>query len=240
MATKSMILAAAFAASGLLGAETMAQEGRRGPRPDGPPGGRHGAPEHAGAHHPGGPIFGALDADGDGTLSAGEIEGAAAALKAIDADGDGAISHEDLRDSRREVDRPDGPPRGRRGEGRGPEGSADRPSGGPRGPRPEAGPGGPPEGRGPRGDRPGAGPGPMRLGALPPFVLDRLDLTEEQREKMTKLDEEVRGRLESILTPEQFAEVHRRGPGGPPDARPGGPPEGRPDRPRRPMPPRGR
>ena len=38
------------------------------------------------------PIFRALDLDGDGTLSAEEIDGAAAALKTLDADKDGTVS----------------------------------------------------------------------------------------------------------------------------------------------------
>ncbi|QDV38432.1 EF-hand domain-containing protein [Tautonia plasticadhaerens] len=253
MTTKSMILAAAFAASGLLGTEAMAQEGRLGPGPDGPPGGRRGALERAGDRQPGGPILGALDADGDGVLSAEEIEGAPAALKAIDLDGDGSISRDDLRASRREGGRRGGPGVGGRGPGGRPgppEGEhrgthADRPEGGPRGPHP--GPGGPPEGRGPRADGPGPGPSPMSFGTLPPFVRDRLELSEGQRKDLAELDTEVRDRLESILTPEQLDEVRRGGrggPGGPPEVRPGrrpgGPPEGAPDRPRRPSPSRDR
>jgi len=42
----------------------------------------------------------ALDADGDGTLSANEIQNATAALKAIDKDGDGVLSGQELRPDR--------------------------------------------------------------------------------------------------------------------------------------------
>jgi hypothetical protein len=80
-------------------------------------------------------------------------------------------------------------------------------------------------------------------GVLPPFVRDQLDLTDEQEESLSKLDEEVRGRLESILTDEQretLPELFRGGPGGPPEGRPrGGPPE-RPRRSDRPGSPRDR
>lgn len=46
------------------------------------------------------PLMKALDADGDGTLSANEIQNATAALKAIDKDGDGVLSGQELRPDR--------------------------------------------------------------------------------------------------------------------------------------------
>lgn len=45
------------------------------------------------------PLMAALDADGDGVISAQEIEGAAAALKKLDKDGDGKLSGEEIRPS---------------------------------------------------------------------------------------------------------------------------------------------
>jgi len=72
-------------------------EGRRG-GPGGPPG-----PAMS-------PLLAALDADGDGALSAQEMEGAAAALKKLDKDGDGKLSREELGP---------GPGRSRQGRGEG-------------------------------------------------------------------------------------------------------------------------
>lgn len=50
-----------------------------------------------GARGGGGPIFGAIDANKDGTLSAEEIAAAPAALKKLDTDGDGNVTNEELR-----------------------------------------------------------------------------------------------------------------------------------------------
>jgi Ca2+-binding EF-hand superfamily protein len=55
------------------------------------------------------PIMQALDADGDGELSAKEIENATAALKTLDKDNDGKLTREELR-----------PAPGGRGPGQGP------------------------------------------------------------------------------------------------------------------------
>lgn len=67
------------------------------------------------ARHPGHgprpkpPIIQALDANGDGAISAEEIEGATAALRALDKNGDGQLTREEIAF----------PPRGDRGEGEG-------------------------------------------------------------------------------------------------------------------------
>ena len=43
------------------------------------------------------PAFGALDADGDGEISAGEIDASPASLAALDGDGDGRLAGDELR-----------------------------------------------------------------------------------------------------------------------------------------------
>jgi EF hand len=113
-----------------LGLATMAggafAQAPGGDRPPGGPGGPRMKP----------PIMAALDADGDGTISAKEIENASAALKALDKNGDGQLTAEEIRPL---------PP-----EGGGPGG--DRPKGDrPRGDRPQ---GDRPQGDRPQGDRP--------------------------------------------------------------------------------------
>jgi hypothetical protein len=67
--------------------------GGRPGRPDGPPPGDRPVP----------PLIKALDADGDGTLSATEIADAPESLKSLDKDGDGELSSGEIR--------PQGPPR---------------------------------------------------------------------------------------------------------------------------------
>jgi len=54
------------------------------------------------------PVMLALDADGDGEVSAQEIAGATAALKKLDKDGDGELSRDEMRpsDGRQDADRP--------------------------------------------------------------------------------------------------------------------------------------
>lgn len=116
----------------------------------------------------------------------------------------------------------------------------------------------PPEGRGGKGDRPGggrgAGGGPPRfeLGqVLPPFVRDRLELSEDQEEQLRALEKEVKAKLEKLLTPEQRKKLRsvrppmppQGGPGGGRDAGPGEPgdrPGGRRGRPEGPPPGRDR
>ena len=108
-------------------------------------------------------------------------------------------------------------------------------------------PNGPPGG----GRPPLAGRGRPEIGhVLPPFVRNELGLTHPQGKKIAALESEVKGKLESILTPRSFRQLHDlldRGPAGPGGRGPGGGPgrgdapgEGPPDdddppvRPRRP------
>ena len=69
---------------------------QRGPRSQGMSGGP-GAP---GGNHPLPPIFAALDANGDGVLSASEIANAPAALKKLDKNGDGQLTPDEYRPPR--------------------------------------------------------------------------------------------------------------------------------------------
>jgi hypothetical protein len=84
----------------------------------------------------------------------------------------------------------------------------------------------PPKDRGP-GDR---GPPRFELGAvLPPFAVDQLDLTADQKKQLDALQKEVKAKLEKILTADQIKKLKTlrpRGPGGGPDRPP-------PDRPGR-------
>ncbi|MEM0897557.1 MAG: EF-hand domain-containing protein [Verrucomicrobiota bacterium] len=77
-------------ASLALGAILLTSLQARDERPEGPPPHRQGPP----------PLIQALDADGDGVISAEEIENATTALLGLDTDGDGALSEEELRPPR--------------------------------------------------------------------------------------------------------------------------------------------
>ncbi len=90
-------------------------------------------------------------------------------------------------------------------------------------------------GRGPGGRGPG---GMFRPGqVLPPFLVERLELTADQKKKLDALQKEVDEKLAKILTKEQKAaleEMRNRGPGGrgpggrgPGGRGPGGPPPDR-------------
>jgi Spy/CpxP family protein refolding chaperone len=74
----------------------------------------------------------------------------------------------------------------------------------------------PPEGRGAGGKK--GGPPGFELGrVLPPFVHDDLDLTADQEKQIAALEEEVKQKLEKILTAEQRKKaVGARPPFGPP------------------------
>ena len=77
---------------------------------EGPRGGRGGGPDFMRRL----PVMMALDANGDGVLSAEEINNATAALKKLDKNSDGQLSEEELR--------PNFPPGGPGGRGGGPSG----------------------------------------------------------------------------------------------------------------------
>jgi hypothetical protein len=83
----------------------------------------------------------------------------------------------------------------------------------------------PPEGRGPGGKK--GGPPGFELGrVLPPFVRDDLDLTADQERQIAALEEEVKQKLEKILTAEQRKmAAGARPPFGPP-GKDGPPPRG--------------
>lgn len=144
-------------------------------------------------------------------------------------------------------DRPEGGVESPRDVFRGPPGPPpDRRPGGPR----RRGEGGPPPR--PHGGSPGGPPGPFELGrVLPPHFCDELDLTAEQRDELSKLEREVKERLNTLLTDEQKERLAsigpppapRRGPDGPPGARgrgrPGRPPAERRGPPGPPRPERG-
>jgi predicted O-methyltransferase YrrM len=62
------------------------------------PGGRFGGPPPGGPFDPGrNPVLRAVDANGDGELSADELAGAAAALRKLDKNGDGRVARDELR-----------------------------------------------------------------------------------------------------------------------------------------------
>ncbi len=100
------------------------------------------------------------------------------------------------------------------------------PPGGPGG----NGPGGPPPRNGPGGR--GGPRGGFHL--LPPFVVERMNLTDAQKKQVAELEKETKAKLYKILTPQQQKTLEtvrpprprqgggdRRGPGGGPG--PGGP-----------------
>lgn len=74
----------------------------------------------------------------------------------------------------------------------------------PEGARPERGR---PEGR--PGFQPGAGPMFRPGQILPPMIVQRLELTVEQQEKLEALQSEVRAKLDAILTSEQKAQLQQ-------------------------------
>lgn len=165
---KTMIATTIFCSMLLCACEAGAQPNRprrpqeNGTRPLSPPGFQGGPGGPRGPGGPGGPppphpLMEALDADGDGTISAAEISAASEALERLDADGDGQLTGDELRpdfDGMRgpganRADRPQRPDgrsergeRRRRGQ-RGALGEEDRP-GPPRGERLNGPPGGPP------------------------------------------------------------------------------------------------
>ena len=74
-------------------------------------------------------------------------------------------------------------------------------------------------GRGRGGGRGGFG-GPQAGQVIPGFMQDRLNLTDDQKQKLQALQKEVDAKLDAILSPEQRQQLKQ--PGGP--GGPGGPP----------------
>ena len=97
--------------------------------------------------------------------------------------------------------------------------------------------GGPPPRNGPRG--PGGHGGGFHL--IPPFAVEKLNLTEDQQEQVAELEKETKAKLYKILTPKQQKTLEtsrppRPGRGGGPGGGPGdaGPGDDEPSRPQRP------
>jgi hypothetical protein len=152
------------------------------------------------------PIMGALDADGDGTISAKEIEGAAAALKKLDKDGDGNLSGEEIRPSFG-------------GFGRGPGGA------------PGAGPG---AAGGPGGGAAAFVARMMEGDKNKDGKLTKDELSERQQGLLERADTNKDGALDQKELEEMSARFFQRGPGGPGGRRPGGEGGESGNRPRRP------
>ena len=129
-----------------------------------------------GGGRPMNPLIRALDTDGDGEISAAELEKAATALKALDRNNDGKLTEDELR----------GPGGGGPG---GPGGPGGR--GGPGG-----GPGGP-GGRGGPGGQPGEGAGD-RAPSVEETVARYLSLDANKDGKLTK--DEVPERMQGFFT----------------------------------------
>jgi len=90
---------------------------------------------------------------------------------------------------------------------------------------------GDPKGGGPGGGGPGGGPkqGPGGFHLLPPPVLEKLNLTAEQKDKVAALEADVKEQLAKILTPDQLQQLKQMRPprpqggkGGPGGGGPGG------------------
>jgi Spy/CpxP family protein refolding chaperone len=177
----------------------------------------------------------AFDKNKDGKLTKDEITDSRLLrlFDRADANKDGVVTKEELMALAAQLEAESGQERGFGGPG-GPGGFG--PPGGP----PPDGPGGfgPPGGPG----RGGFG-GPPRPGQiLPPFMQERLNLTDNQKKQLEELQKEVDSRLGKILTSEQKQQLQEmrggfgrggfggrggRGPGGPGRGGPGGPPDGR-------------
>jgi hypothetical protein len=84
----------------------------------------------------------------------------------------------------------------------------------------------PEDGFGKKKGKDGKGPPTFKIGKLfPPHIRDAMELSEEQRRKVEELEDEVREKLEKILTVDQFRKAESMGP--PPGPPMGPPPEGR-------------
>jgi len=157
-------------------------------------------------------LFDRADANGDGVVTADE-------LKAL-ADKEAAPARDVNFDDR---GGPPGGPGGPGGDGGGPGGDRGGPGGG--GPGRFGGPGG----GGPGG--PGGGPGgrgmmggPPRPGQiLSPGLVDRLNLTAEQKTQLDALQKDVDAKLAKILTADQQQQLKQARDAGPRGPRGGGP-----------------
>ena len=171
------------------------------------------APDAQAPHRPfgPGPVMEALDGDGDGTISADEIAGAAEALRGLDEDGDGTLSLDEVRRDRGWFGR--GARTGRAGvrgrayaaPGRGAFGRAPRGRGfaprAPMAPRGRMAPRVPAPGAGRFGGRAfgrGMGPGafgrraePFGPGEIPEFVGERFFLRLDDDEDGSLTEDEV-------------------------------------------------
>ena len=166
---------------GATAATVNAQDGERGPR-----GPREGGPR-GGQFNPEQMIQRVMqmDKDNDGKLSKEELGDSRIAVifERADTDKDVFLTKEELTAAFSRG-------RGQGGPGRG-EGA------------PSRGEGGPGRGEGGRGMGPGAGMGFRPGMVMPPFLMERLGLSEEQRRDVRALQEEVEKKLASILTEEQ-------------------------------------
>jgi hypothetical protein len=181
----------------------------------------------------------AFDKKKDGKLTKDEItdERLLRLFDMADTNKDGIVTKEELMALAAKLDA-DAPQRG----GPGGPGDRDNPPP-PRGDRQPPGPGGPGGPDGPPGPGgPGGRFGPPKPGTiLPPFAVDALKLTDDQKKQLDDLQKDVDAKLDKILTADQKQQLKDlrppRGPGGPggPDGPgrggPDGPPPGGPGRP---------
>jgi Ca2+-binding EF-hand superfamily protein len=141
------------------------------------------------------PITKALDANGDGEISAKELENAAVALKKLDKNNDGKLTEDEIRPNRPGGDR--GGPPGQGGERGAQRGERGGPPGqdGDRGSR-----GGPPSQSGERGGRGGSGSNAAEM------VSRLLEFDENKDGKLSK--NEVSERMQTII---QRADTNKDG-----------------------------
>lgn len=189
---------------GVALASVNAQDGERGPRGPREGGPGAGGPREGGQRGPGRGQFNPeqllerlmqMDKDSDGKLSKEEMGDSrlAAMFERADSDSDGFLTKEELTAMFN------------RGPGRGEGGPAE---------------GGRGRGMGPGGMGPGGMMGFQPGMIMPPFLMERLGLSEEQRKDVAALQQEVEKKLASILTEEQkeqLKEFAQRRPGGRPD-----------------------
>lgn len=85
----------------------------------------------------------------------------------------------------------------------------------------------PPEGKGGKDGKGTKGmKGGFKLGtALPPFMVDELKLTDDQKVKLAEIEKDLKAKLDKLLTDEQKKTLENFRPGGPggPGGGPGGP-----------------